>query len=339
MSLNDLVPAQYLTGARKAGEALGDLDDVLLSAHVNLDGDALGALAAAGFLLQKLGKRFAIYSSTGVPAYLRFLDLPGPVHKDLAFLPFAPQSALYLDCSDPARLGKELAARCQEWPSVNIDHHISEHGLGSLYNFIAPSAAATVQLVAYVAEELGQNLTGKLANSVALGLMTDTGGFCHGNTTADVFSLCARLAGNGCDFAALREKLQNSWSMDKLRLWGKAFELARLHEGGKVAICAISGKVLRECHCQNEDLEGLVEWLRKIRGVQIACLAREEDSNNCKFSLRSIMGIDVRAIAAELGGGGHLNAAGGTIHAPLEEATRGILDAITRSLACRERAR
>lgn len=339
MFSNEAAPGQFAEGARKTGEILADMKDVLLAAHVNLDGDALGSLAACGFLLKKLGKRFAIYSSTGVPDYLRFLELPGQVHKDLAFLPFTPQYAIYLDCSEASRLGRELAEKCDCWPSVNIDHHITEKGLGSLYNFISTEAAATSQLVAYVAEELGQKLSGRLARSLALGLMTDTGGFCHGNTTADVFELCARLARNGCNMANLRENLQNSWSLDKLRLWGRAFELTQLHDKGRIAICSISSELLESCHCSREDLEGLVEWLRKIRGVQVAALVREENRGKCKFSLRSIPEIDVREMAAELGGGGHRNAAGGSINGTVAEASRQLLQVACSQLAQPERAR
>ena len=154
MCLSETVPEQYSMAARKTGEYLADMEDVLLAAHVNLDGDALGALSACGYLFQKLGKRFAIYSATGVPHYLRFLELPGQVFKDLASLPFCPKCAVYLDCSVPDRLGRELAEKYGNWPSVNIDHHLSASGLGSLFNYIFPSAAATSQLVAYVSEEL-----------------------------------------------------------------------------------------------------------------------------------------------------------------------------------------
>ena len=334
MCLNDAVPTQYLSSARKTGEYLADMEDILLAAHVNLDGDALGALAACGYLFKKLGKRFALYSSTGVPPYLRFLDLPGPVYKDLAFIPFMPQNAVYLDCSEPARLGPELEEKYLNFPSVNIDHHLCANGLGSLFNFIEPSAAATSQLVAYVAEELGQPLKGPLACAITLGLMTDTGGFCHGNTTADVFALCAKLARGGCDMMVIRENLQNSWSLDKLHLWGKAFELVKLHDHGEIAICAVPASLLEECHCAKEDLEGLVEWLRKIRGVKAACFLREEAKNKCKFSLRSVNDVNVQLMAAELGGGGHKNAAGGELFENLRTAEKLLLNIMEKQLHC-----
>lgn len=337
MCLNNLVPEKYRNSARKTGEFLADMEDVLIAAHVNLDGDALGALAACGVLLKKMGKKFALYSSTGVPAYLGFLKLPGLVYRSLRDLPFSPKNALYLDCSAPMRLGPELQECYGDWPSVNIDHHLIDRGFGSLYNFIYPDAAATSQLVAYVAEVLGQPLTGQIARSIALGLMTDTGGFCHGNTTADVFALCAKLARGGCDMSEIREKLQNSWTLDKLHLWGFAFDKVRVYADGKIAICAISLNDLEKYHCKKEDLEGLVEWLRKVRGVEIACLLREED-NNCKFSLRSYGDFDARTIAEGFGGGGHFNAAGGTIDSDIDNALAKLLESMRQYIYIRQKS-
>lgn len=331
MSYPDHVPAPYAAQAQACALALSALERPLLAAHVNLDGDALGSLSACGNMLKNLGKEFALYASTGIPEYLRFLTLPGPVYTTLDSLPFEPQSLIYLDCSDPGRLGPELASHLRDLPSINIDHHICDHGLGTLMNFINPTAAATSQLVAYVAMKMGQPLTAALADSITLGLMTDTGGFCHGNTTADVFGLCAILANNGCSFTDIREKLLHNWSVGRLRLWGALLCRVKFDCHRQVAICVVSIEDLRHFHCAMEDLEGLVEWLRRVREVRVAALLKDE-GDICKFSLRSQGPMDVRAIAVALGGGGHLNAAGGTLRMRAPEAMRKLLDAIRQQL-------
>lgn len=329
MSSPEQIPGNFLAGANAAAAAISDFDKTLVAAHVNLDGDALGSLVACGWILRALDREFVLYSSSGVPRYLEFLNIPGPVYGTLAELPFEPESAIYLDCSDVARLGSELAACAHNYPSVNIDHHIGGRGLGSLVNYIDPTAAATAQLVAYVAMALKLPLKGPLAEAVALGLMTDTGGFCHGNTTADVFSLCAILVSNGCPLTWLREQLQSSWSLNRLRFWGELFERVRLEYEGQIAWCSVTPGDLIKFHCTVDDLEGLVERFRTVRGVKVAALLREESQNRTKFSLRSLNSIDVRQIAAMFGGGGHKNAAGGIIEAPLSEA-RGLLIEVIR---------
>lgn len=328
----EIVPVQYRAGATRAAEALKGMENILLAAHVNLDGDALGSLCSCGYILRDLGKRFAIYSSSGVPEYLRFIDMPGKVYVDLAAIPFELESAVYLDCGECSRLGSQLSDACRDLPSVNIDHHISDGSLGTLAAFASPSAAATTQLVAYVAMNLGVPLAGSLGEAIALGLITDTGGFCHGNTNGDVFALCAVLADNGCSFSRLRERLQNNWTFKRLRLWGDLFSRTRLFDSGKIALCKVSLEELRERDCAPEDIEGVVEWLRKIRSVKVAAVIREEKDGICKFSLRSYGDVDARSMAASLGGGGHFNAAGGLVDAPLDEAANTLIGVIERGL-------
>lgn len=322
------IPERYREGAENAASAISGLGDVLLAAHVNLDGDAYGSLCASGHILKTLGARFFIYSSTGVPAYMSFLEAPGPVYENLGDIPTEPASAVYLDCSEFFRLGRHLERIATKWPSVNIDHHMSPGGLGSLANFVEAEAAATAQLVAYVALALDIPLKGALAESVALGLLTDTGGFCHGNTTADVFSLCALLERNGCRIPSLREKTHNNWPLGRLHLWGRMLSRAFLAHNGKICCCAARLKDFGESGCSAEDVEGLVEWLRKVHNVEVALFLREEKQDLCKFSLRSFGDTDVREMAAELGGGGHRNAAGGMIKRGVEGAMAELLRVI-----------
>lgn len=330
MFSHDPIPERYQNGAKEIAQAIQKLDNVLISAHVNPDGDALGSVAATGWILKQLGRNFAIYSCTGIPSYLQFLELPGPVYTELRDIPFEVSSAIYLDCSEAHRLGHELSHCYDKWPTVNIDHHLVDRGLGSLANFIMPDTAATAQLISYVAMSMDISLTGKLAQSISLGLMTDTGGFCHGNTTADVFALCALLVHQGCNINELREQLHNSWSVEKLHLWGKLLASLKLYDDGQIAFCPVTQEELKASGCSAEDLEGLVEWFRKIRGVKVAAMMREEDEHKCKFSLRSFGPVNVRSMAAELGGGGHQNAAGGVVHKPIEQAVSVLLHAISR---------
>lgn len=332
MPQTELIPAFFRDGAQRMAQALRGVDRVLVSGHVNPDGDAVGSLAAAGHILRAMGKEFILYSSTGLPQYLKFFPLPGTVRTSLKHLPFTPRSALLLDCGEPHRLGSELADRLPRLTSVNIDHHLGGNGMGSLANWVEPQAAATAQLMAYVALAAGLPLENELACDVALGIITDTGGFCHGNTSADVFSLCAHLVRNGCDLTGLRERLENTWSMGRMRLWGRLMDRARLERNGEIAFCRVLLEDLRQCRALKEDLEGFVEQLRRLGGARAAALLREDSPELCKFSLRSYGATDVRAAAAALGGGGHLNAAGGTLRMMPDRAEEALLAAVNAQL-------
>lgn len=172
-------------------------------------------------------------------------------------------------------------------------------------------------------------LTGELAQCVYLSLVSDTGSFTHGNTSAAVFTLAARLVANGLDAAAMREKLDNQWSMPKTKLWGKLMQTLSLECDGTVAVCPVTMEEIGSFGAVREDLEGFAEQMRRIKGVRVAVLIRQDPGNRCKLSLRSSGSDDVRSVAALFGGGGHLNAAGATIDdADMDAVTRQTIKAI-----------
>jgi phosphoesterase RecJ-like protein len=331
MSPNDVIPVPYQDGARRAAEAIRGIDGVIVASHVNPDGDAIGSLAAAGHILRSIGKKFMLYSGAGLPRSFSFLSLPDIVHTSLERPPLPLHGALFLDCNEPRRLGQELAGRVSGLDGVNIDHHPGK-GMGSRANWIFPQAAATAQLMAYVAVCLGLPLSGGIADAVAVGIITDTGAFRHANTDADALLLTAHLMKNGCDIARLRELLENDWSLERMRLWAKLQCRVRLERGNTVAFCRVMADDLLEHQCGKEDLEGFVEHLRRLRGVRVAALLLEESRQRCKFSLRSAEGSNVLAAASALGGGGHVNAAGGTLRLAPDRAESVLLAGLCRQL-------
>jgi phosphoesterase RecJ-like protein len=331
MSPNDLIPLPYRDGAQRMAQAIREIDNVIVAGHVNPDGDAVGALAAAGHILHSIGKNFMLYSNAGLPRSFSFLSLPDTVHTSLECPPLPLHGALFLDCNEPHRLGHDLAARMSELASVNIDHHPGK-GMGSHANWIFPQAAATSQLMAYVAACLGLPLSGGIADAVAVGIITDTGGFRHGNTDTDTLLLTVHLIRNGCNIPRLRELLENNWTLGKMRLWAKLMTRVRLERRSTVAFCRVMSDDLLEHQCLKDDLEGFVEHLRRLRGVKVAALLLEDSRQICKFSLRSSEGSNVLAVASVLGGGGHINAAGGTLRLAPDRAEIALLDAVCRQL-------
>lgn len=331
MPQNERIPDVFRKGAQRVATALRGLDKVLVAAHVNPDGDALASLAAAGHILHALDKAYVLYVTPHVPQNLAFLPLPCSLTTSLEHVPFRPQSALFLDCGEAHRLGPELAEHLSAWASVNVDHHLGGDGMGSVANWIEPAAAATAQLLAYVALEVGLPLQGDLALALALGLVSDTGGFRHSNTSAAVLRLTAQLLDGGCDLAALRDTLDNNWTLPRARLWGTLLQRLERCCEDRVAFCAVTQDDFRKSDAQLEDLEGFVEHMRRIRGVRAAVLLRETSTGGSKFSLRSSGSVDIRAAAARLGGGGHRNAAGGTLSLGLREAKMAILEALRQA--------
>lgn len=324
-----LVPLALRSEATRLATAIAGLDNVIIAGHVEPDGDAIGSITIAAIIMAKLGRNYALYCYGGLPDYLRFFPMPAKLYSRIADLPFSPSSAILLDCSDPRRLGPELWPELGNSEIVNVDHHLGSSGLGNIANWIVPQAAATAQLMAYISIALNMDLLDDLGLAVALGVITDTGGLRHGSTTAEIFELCAYLSKNGCDIPALRQKIENCWSLSRMRLWGRLMQRARLEFDGKICFCRVSQTDLKEANASYEDLEGFSEHLRLIRGVQVAVMLREDAPDRCKVSLRSHGNVDVREMAASLGGGGHKNASGINIQEPAYQVEAKLLSVVS----------
>jgi phosphoesterase RecJ-like protein len=159
-------------------------------------------------------------------------------------------------------------------------------------------------------------MQGAIAEALYVALSSDTGNFSYGNTTPGALRLAATLREEGLDIAAIREKLENNWSETKLRLWGRLMSETRILEDGKLAVALVTRQLLAETGASREDAEGFVEQLRRLTGVRVAMLLREEEKDGAlqtKASLRSSGTDNVRDAAAQFGGGGHKNAAGATV--------------------------
>lgn len=313
---NDLMNPQ----AETIAALLTEYERFLVAAHGSPDGDAAGSTGAMGHILRAMGKQVILYNGTGIPKPLDFVPLGDKVRENLYHLPFKPQVVIALDSGDAWRLGNDLANALPKYKSVNIDHHKGNPEFGTLANWVDPDMAAAGQMVAAVADAAGVPLQGDLAACLYIALVADTGSFTYGNTTPAVLRLAARLVESGLDAAALRDRMDNQWSLSKARLWGMLLQQIRLEKDGQVCLCVVSLADLTAAGAGKEDLEGFVEQMRRLRGVRVALMLREDNPKRCKVSLRSSGSDDVRTLAASFGGGGHLNAAGATLDATLAQA-------------------
>jgi len=312
--------------ARNIAELLRKRDNILVAAHADPDGDAIGATAAMGWLLHGLGKRFALYNASGLPASYAWVKLPQPLLASLDAVPFTPELLVALDCGDPHRLGPEAHALAH-LPAIHLDHHPGHPHCGLQGSWVDPDVAATGQLVAEVARAAGLPLSGGLAEGVCLSLVADTGSFAFGNTSAAVFRLMADLLEGGLDFAGLREQMDTQWSLAKSALWGRLLGKVESRCGGRLILCVIRRDDIEACNATSGDLEGFVELLRRHRGTKLALTLRESAPDRCKLSMRSDGAVDVRDLAMRFGGGGHNKAAAATLRGSVNSALENVIAA------------
>ncbi len=282
---------------------------VVLTGPEGPDGDSIGAClalrrvlmqAAPGVRVDVVGAPSARYGFLGdVQAMLPNSAAPGA------------DGVVVLD-GDCRRLPTEVAKAFGEarWTGL-IDHHRSTTTAGYTVALLAPSAESTCSMIASMAARWGVPLTAELAELLYMGVVFDTGAFRYSNTQPSTHRLAATLLEAGIDHATIVLRTLVERRAASLRVMGAVFGGARFGEGGRSLVGAVSLETLRMAQANETDLDGVVDVLQHIEGVEVAALVTERDAR-AKVSLRSRGAVNVAELAQSLhpGGGGHAKAAG-----------------------------
>lgn len=313
----------------KIADLIRRADSFLVSSHANPDGDAIGSTVALGHILAHMGKEFFLYNRSGMPNQFDWLELPGPIHSTLAG---ADANWIFvLDCGTQHRVGEELFRVMGTRPMANVDHHLGNPMFGQ-FNWVDETYPAVAAMIADLADELEVPLVGPLAEAIYLGIVTDTGFFTFDSTTPTVMELAARLIRLGLNPGLVNAKIRNQWSINRFRLWGESFATTELYFGGQVAVAYVTQGMMARTETTAADCEEIVNFLRRLRGARAAVILREEPDGSYKFSIRSTGPDNVQSVAALFGGGGHRNAAGGTIASDILTAKERLIEALGESL-------
>lgn len=286
----------------------------VVASHARPDGDATGSQLALAGALRRLGKQVRLVSRDPPPPFLQTFEGVADVEvTDRVEGTF--DAAVILECSSIDRTEIAGLDRCFV---INVDHHLGNTGYGAV-NWFDETAAACGEMVFDVVKGLGVPLTPDVATFLYVAILTDTGSFHHANVTARTFEICRQVAGTGVSPAAVAARVHQQETVGKLRLTGALLERMELAAGGRVAVLDVDDRLLRATGGGTGDLDGLVNLPLAARDVQAAVLFKELDGQ-LRVSLRSKGAIDVRAVAAAHGGGGHRNAAGLTAAEPFDGA-------------------
>ena len=325
-----------------AAAALHGKKRVLITPHVNPDGDAIGAAASLAHVVMALGGECRLLFVTGMPDFLLWLPMPCPWVRTVDDLhDWTPDLVAAVDCGDARRTGvlEEFflhgVSPVPGWGKVdtlNIDHHLG-NPLFAKYNWVDHTRAATGEMIGHLAEHLGLRLTGDLGLSIYLALVSDTGNFSYSNTKAEAFAMAARIVDQGLNVGEFSALWENNWSLERMHLWGRLLGEITLHVGGAIACSIAPSSYLEESGLRKYDLDGFASWLRKLKGVRVGMFIREDSDGLCKMSLRSMGGdVDVRSIAMQFGGGGHAAAAGAEVRMPAQELAAAVLAQLEKVL-------
>ncbi len=317
------IPESRLAAVREATETLMRAERIVLTTHVNADGDGAGSEAALQCLLRKAGKVSSIVNPTPFPAHLRFLveDADSVVDagsEEAAERCRSADLCVVLDTSERSRLGR-VGALVAERPLLVIDHHaVGEDAIdGQALRDV--SAAATGELVFDLLWSAGGPWTRSVVEGLYVAIMTDTGSFRFSNVTASVHRIVAELMEKGASPDRLYREVYGRIPLRRIRLLQAILPTLDVSSDGRVAWMTVSSSVFRELGCTSEDLEGLVDYPRELESVEVGLLFRELEGGQVKVSLRSNGAVDVNGVARSFGGGGHLRASGALVPGGLDE--------------------
>ena len=296
----------------RAVAVVGDAHRVALACHVNPDGDALGSMLGLFHVLRAAGYEVVASFPTPFVTAHHYRELPG-----LALLtppgdfPQEPDVMITFDCGSLGRLGDlETTAKAAR-ELIVIDHHISNDRYGTV-NLVEPDAAASGSVVLQLIDELELPLNHDAAVALYAALVCDTGRFQYDTTTPEVFGMAKRLAEFDVPVERLSRTLFEEHRFAYLQLLGEALERAVLVREQRFVWTAITQEMLTRHGVEMEEVEGLIDVLRRATEAQVTAVLKEEVGGTVRVSLRSLGGIDVRRIAEAHGGGGHRFAAGFT---------------------------
>src|SRR3989338_7301736 len=300
----------------------------LLVVHRQPDADALGSLAAVGEWLERLGKSYVAFCrevrpGSANPSFL--IDRNDLLTDASALQREVFDAVIVLDSGDLGHAGlDDLLPRFVSQPTIiNIDHHATNHGFGSL-NLVDPAAASTTPILYRLFHGLEVPLSPTIATALLAGIIFDTTSFTNPNTTKAALEIAAQLLLAGARLPSINELLLRNKTVDTLRLWGTALARLQPHPAWGITTTVITAADVAGLKDPGEATSGIANFLNNLEGATVVLVLQQEAGGKIKGSLRTNSHlIDLAKLATMLGGGGHKNAAGFTIEGTLIQTTEG----------------
>lgn len=307
----------------KTAEVLKHANRIVLTAHENPDGDAIGSVLGLMHILRELGKEVKVFIDDDIPAMFSILPGLESIQKpEENMQPISADLLVVLDTSLD-RIGR--VQELVQAPVLNIDHHVTNKE-DKIRIYLDAKRAAACEIVYELAKELEVPFTKESAVCIYTGIATDTGFFRYSNTTPFTMRAAAELMEWEVRPNLVSEAMEQK-SYDMVQGMAKALSTMQVFHEGRAA-----GLFLDEAlSAELESTEGFIDMIRVIEGVDVAVLLKCKEKNVCRVSMRSKQ-TDVSKIALSFGGGGHIRAAGCTLEMPFEEAKRTIVQAIEQAL-------
>ncbi len=299
-------------------------DNYLILTHSMPDGDTLGSAYALCAGLQKLGKKATVACADPIPPRYGYFT------EEIKLSECEPETIISVDVADIKLMGA-LGEKYKDRIVLAIDHHASHREFAENL-FLDSTAAACAECIYDILNTLHVMLDEAMVKAIYTGISTDTGCFKFSNTTPKTHVLAAELMAFGADFSDINRVMFDTKSKSRMEIEKRALRQVELLYGDRVAIIAVTTKMMEDSGCTDSDLDGITAIPRSIEGILIGITMRQKAKKLWKVSMRSYPPYDVSSICAELGGGGHKYAAGCEVSGSRRQARAEILKVVRKAL-------
>ncbi len=298
--------------------------------HVRPDGDCIGSEVALAYALRDQGKTVTCWNEDPVPEKLKFLDPDKIMQRPKRGEEF--DCVIATDCASFERLGKCCDGVQKRKVLINIDHHPSNTRYGDI-NWVSAKEASTGELIYKLLKSASWSITPQIADCLFTAVSTDTGSFQYPTTKPLTYQTAGELVKRGADLAKICDEVYQSHPLSRVRLLKHLYSKFRLTNNNQIAYLWLKKRDFARAGADTEESEGLIDHIRDIKPVEVACVFEELEPQLTRLSLRSKNGkVNVSEIAMSFGGGGHKAAAGARIEGRPLQVQRQVISAVRKAL-------
>jgi phosphoesterase RecJ-like protein len=298
--------------------------------HIRPDGDCVGSQLGLTMALQNEGKKVTCWNEDPIPQKYEFLDAERLFQKPRPGAAF--DCVIATDAASFERLGKVGPCVMKRKALLNIDHHESNTRYGDL-NWVSAREASSGELIFRLLKVAKWPITRPIANCLFTAVSTDTGSFQYSTTRPGTYHVAGELVRRGADLARICDEVYQSYPLSRARLLRHIYSHFHLVHQNQIAYFWLKKSDYARTGADSSDSEGLIDHIRAIAPVVVACVFEEIEAELTRISLRSKSDrVNVNEIAAQFGGGGHPAAAGARIPGRPLSVQRKVLAAIKRAL-------
>jgi phosphoesterase RecJ-like protein len=311
-------------------ETLRECNTFCVVGHVRPDGDCVGSQIGLTLALRGEGKRVVCWNEDSTPQKYRFLDRDGIIQKPKRGQKF--DCVIATDCASFNRLGTVGDAIAGRKHFINIDHHESNTRYADL-NWISAREPSTGELIYRLLRAGRWPITPQIADCLFTAVSTDTGSFVYPSTRPGTFHVAGELVSRGANLAKICDEVYQSYPLSRVRLLKHVYSRFHLTHENQIAWFWLKHADFTRTGAESADSEGLIDHIRAIEPVIVACVFEEMEPELTRVSFRSKSAkVNVNEIAAQFGGGGHPAAAGARIQGKPLAVQRRVLSAIKHAL-------